>query len=169
MITTNVDARLFNEMQNYHLNAEEKLVFLTIMLSPERSLIGIHKVNVDMLKVRTGIANKKITQALQHLKDASLIIGDLEQGEFYTPYLLKSNPLKGGKTYKIYLEDLQRVRNRELVEIMVTDFNSVIPVTFAAALKDSGYENLLSLLDKCYSDEELDNARKAYVKTKDTN
>ena len=167
MITTNVDARMFNEMQNYHLTAEGKLVFLTIMLAPERSLIGIHKVDVDMLKVRTGITKKKITQALQHLNDEGLIIGDLEQGEFYTPYLLKSNPLKGGKTYKIYMEDLQRVRNRNLVELMVIDFNATIPVTFAAALEDAGYGELLGMLDKQYSDEELDNARKAYVKARE--
>ena len=167
MITTNVDARLFNEMQNHNLSAEEKLIFLTIMFSPERSLIGIHKVNMDMLKVRTCIAKKKIIQALQRLKDEGLIIGDLEKSEFYTPYLLKSNPLKGGKTYKIYLEDLQRVRNRELVEIMVSEFGTVIPVTFAAALIDAGYGEFISLIDKEYSDEELNNARNAYVKQKE--
>lgn len=167
MITTNVDARLFNEMQNYHLTAEEKLVFLTIMLSPERSLIGIHKTDVDMLKVRTGITKKKITQALQRLSEKGLIIGDLEQGEFYTPYLLKSNPLKGGKTYKIYMEDLQRVRNRRLVEIMVVDLNSTVPATFAAALEDAGYRELLGSLDRQYSDEELNNVRKSYVRAKE--
>ncbi len=164
MITTNVDAKLFHELQSSHLTAEEKLVYLTMMLSLERSLIGIHKTDVDMLKVRTGITKKKITQALQRLSEKGLIIGDLEQGEFYTPYLLKSNPLKGGKTYKIYMDDLQRVRNRRLVEIMVADLNSTVPATFAAAIEDAGYEELLGIIEKHYSEEELDNARKAYVK-----
>ena len=65
------------------------------------------------------------------------------------------------------MEDLQRVRNRELVEIMVSEFGTVIPVTFAAALIDAGYGEFLSLIDKEYSDEDLNNARNAYVKQKE--
>ena len=167
MITTNVDARLFNEMQNDHLTAEEKLVFLTIMLSPARSLIGIHKVNVDMLKVLTSLTKPKVRTALAKLKEKGLIIGDLDKGEVYMPFFLKSNPLKGGKTYKVYFEDLQRVRNMDLIDYILADSTLVIPATFAAALIDTGYEKLLETRDIKFSVEELNSARKAYVKAKE--
>ncbi len=167
MITTNVDARLFNEMQNYHLTAEEKLVFLTIMLSPERSLIGIHKADVDILKVRTGLTKPKVRNAIEQLNGKGLLIGKLEHGEFYMPFFLKSNPLKGEKTYKVYFEDLQRVRNMDLIDYILADSTLVIPATFVAALIDAGCEKLLETRDIKFSVEELNSARKAYVKTKE--
>ena len=50
---------------------------------------------------------------------------------------------------------------------MIMDFNGTIPVTFVAALIDAGYGEFISLIDKEYSDEELNNARNAYVKQKE--
>lgn len=167
MITTNVDAKLFHELQSSHLTAEEKLVYLTMMLSLERSLIGIHKVDVDMLKVLTSLTKPKVRTALAQLKEKGLIIGDLEKGEVYMPFFLKSNPLKGGKTYKVYFEDLQRVRNIDLIDYILADSTLVIPATFVAAMIDAGYEKLLETRDIKFSVEELNNARKAYVKAKE--
>ena len=164
MITTNVDARLFNEMQNYHLTAEEKLVFLTIMLAPERSLIGIHKVDVDILKARTHLTKPKIRTSIENLIDKGLLIGKVENGELYMPFFLKSNPLKGGKTYKIYYEDLQRVINKDLIDYIVADSTIKIPATFVAALIDIGYKNLLEIIEIKFTDDELNSARKAYVR-----
>ena len=80
--------------------------------------------------------------------------------------MLKSNGLKDGKTYKVYLDDLRRVRDIYLIETLISEVGRTAPATFVAALEDAGYTDLVPLCKK-YDSERLNQARNAYVKPKD--